>query len=427
MVDVTDYQAADVAVGKRLSALLTWRPLESWQTVLAAGVAVLMAAALSLVLTGKDPASAATFITSVTRAEIVYADGSQLPATMGARLPNGASLRTGDGGGARITTDGRDVYIGALSTVTVVDGVHQTLERGLVMIDAHSGPALTLGTSVGAGTVSAPVGSLARVEQNIGTLRLAVYRAEASITAEGRRATRMVSALHQVRVPYGGVPETPTALALTIKNGVYDTWEQRLAADLVQADVDLNSFAVGLNGNDGLAVISAAPVSLRENLQGRRGEQALTVAVAQKARANGGDVAKNLEQVQRDRSDGGSWGVVAAIVRATVSDVTSVLGSSLDDPSNPTVIAIPRVSQGSGDPQPAVTASPTRAPGGTPTRRPTTRPTTPGPTDPVQEAVKQVTGMLPPTPTPPVPAPTTAPAPPTVGTILGAVLGLLNP
>ena len=209
MVDVTDYQAADVAVGKRLSALLAWRPLESWQTVLAAGVAVLMAAALSLVLTGKDPASAATFITSVTRGEVVYADGTVMPATIGARLPGGASLRTGDAGGARITTDGRDVYIGALSTVTVVDGVHQTLERGLVMIDANSGPGLTLATSVGAGTVNAPAGALARVEQNVGTLRLAVYRAEASITAEGRRATTRVGALHQVRVPYGGVPEAP--------------------------------------------------------------------------------------------------------------------------------------------------------------------------------------------------------------------------
>jgi hypothetical protein len=414
-------------VGTRLSALLTWRPLESWQSVLAAGVAVLMGAALSLVLTGKDPASAATFITSVTRGEIVYADGTQRPATIGTRLPGGASLRTGDDGGARITTDGRDVYIGALSTVTVVDGVHQTLERGLVMIDAHSGPGLTLATSVGAGTVNAPTGALARVEQNVGTLRLAVYRAEASITAEGRRATSTVSALHQVRVPYGGVPEAPTALALTIKNGVYDTWEQRLTADLVQADVDLNSFALGLNGNDGLLVIRAAPASLNtENLQGQRGEQALTVAVAQKARANGGNVTKNLVEVQRDRSEGGSWGVVAAIVRATVSDVTSVLGSSLDDPGNPTLIAIPRARQGGGEPQPAVTEGPTRAPGSTPTRRPTTRPTAPA-TDPVEEAVNQVTGMLPPTPTPPVPTPTTEPAPPTVGTILTSVLGLLSP
>ena len=36
--------------------------------------------------------------------------------------------------------------------------------------------------------------------------------------------------------------------------------------------------------------------------------------------------------------------------------------------------------------------------------------------------------MLPPTPSPPVPTPTpAAPAPPTVGTLLTAVLGLLNP
>jgi hypothetical protein len=118
---------------------------------------------------------------------------------------------------------------------------------------------------------------------------------------------------------------------------------------------------------------------------------------------------------------------VAAIVRATVSDVTSVLGSSLDDPGNPTVVAIPRARQADGQPQPAVSTGPTGNPRTTPTNQPTRRPT-PGPTNPVDEAVKQVTGMLPPTPTPPIPTPTAAPAPPpTVATILGTVLGLLNP
>ena len=114
-------------------------------------------------------------------------------------------------------------------------------------------------------------------------------------------------------------------------------------------------------------------------------------------------------EVQRDRSEGGSWGVVAAIVRATVSDVTSVLGSTLDDPSNPTVIAIPRARQGDGQPQPAVTAAPAE---GTRGRRPAAdpRPTAPGAPDPVDEAVKQVTGALPPTPTPTAPTPTSAPA-----------------
>jgi hypothetical protein len=423
---MSEVQEQNGAAGARISALLAWRPLQSWQAVAAAATAVLLAAALTLVLTGKDPAAEQTYITSVTRGEVVYADGSVRQATIGARVPNGASVRTGQGGGARLTTDGRDVYVGQLSTVTVSDGVRQLLERGLVMVDARTGPALTLSTSVGAGTVSAPEGSLTRVEQNIGTLRLAVYDGEAAITAEGRRATSTVPALHQVRVPYGGVPEQPTALALTISpDGAYDPWEQRLAANLVQADVDLNSFANGLNGIDGLAVLSAAPVSLKptlDGLQGRQGERALTVAVAQKARLHP-DVRQNLEEVQRDRGDGGSWGVVAAIVRAPVTDVTSVLGSSIDDPANPVLVTLPRprtIDQAGAIPtaEPSSPSRPTRGPGPRPTASPTT---------PVDNTVRQVTGVLPPIPTPPAPTSSPETNPPTVATVLSSVLGLLSP
>ena len=231
MADVTDYQAADVAVGTRLSALLTWRPLESWQTVLAGGVAVLMAAALSLVLTGKDPASAATFVTSVTRGEIVYADGSRAsgdhrgararrrlaahrrrrrraahhgrPGRLPRRPVHGRRRRRRPPGPRARPGDGRR------ELRSRADPRHVGRRR-----HGHARPP---GRSPGSSRTSGPCGWRSTA-------------AQASITAEGRRATTTVGALHQVRVPYGGVPEAPTALALTIKNGVYDTWEQRLAA-----------------------------------------------------------------------------------------------------------------------------------------------------------------------------------------------------
>jgi hypothetical protein len=425
MTVMTDDQAQPGPAGTRISALLAWRPLESWQTVLAAGLAVFTAAAVAVVVAEPDPASTITIVSQVTRAEIVLADGSERPATIGARLPNGATLRTGQGGGARLTTGDRDVYVGALSTLFVVDGVHQTLQRGQVMVNATDGPALTLATTAGAGTVSTPVGTLARVEQNISTLRLAVYRGAASITAEGRSASSTVTALHQVRAPYGGVPGPQTALALTLRNGIHDQWEQALVADLVQSDIDLNSFATALDGEDGRVVIDAAPVALKQSpLQGRLGEQALTVAVAQKARLST-DVRENLERVERDRGDGGSWGVVAAIVRANVTDVTGVLGSSLDDPATPTLVALPSPrSQTTSGAQPSTPSTePT-----TPTRRPTRRPTPSASPGPVDDTVKQVTGLLPPvpTPSPSVASPVTEP-PPTLATILRGLLGPLSP
>jgi hypothetical protein len=415
-----------------VSRLLAWRPLQSWQTVLAGAVSVLLAAVLTVVLTDKDLASAQTYVTAATHADITLADGRRQVARIGSVVPRGASVMTGRLGGARLTTGGRDVYVGALSTLRVVDGLHQVLDQGLVMIDARSGPALTLATSKGAGTISAEEGALARVEQNLGTLRLAVYDGHSAITADGRRATTDVPALRQVRVPYGGVPEPRTALALTITEGAYDAWEQRLVANLVQADIDLNSFAAGLNGVDGLYVLNAAPASLRESaFAGRsRGEQALAVAVAQKGRLHR-DASANLAEVERDRGDGGSWGVVAAIVRAPVTDVTSVLGSSLDDPSGPALLAggpAPTSTPGRptsiGDP----TGS-TPQPTGAPTKRPTDGPTTTPPTtsSPVEEAIKRVTDAVPTA----TPTPTSTPLPtvPTTSTgpLAGIVDSLLNP
>ena len=433
MMDVTDSSAQSGAHGVLVTRLLAWRPLESWQTVLAAGIAVLVAATLSLFVVGGDPASAPTYVTSAHAAAIDLPDGSSVLATIGARLDNGAILRTlTRDGSARLTTDGRDVYVGGLSNVVVRDGVHQVLERGLVMIDTRSGPPLTLETRIGAGTVTVPQGALARVEQNVATLRLGAYEGAPTITAAERSASATVPPLHQVRIPYGGVPEPATALALTVKDGVYDRWEQRLVAHLVQADVDLNSFATGLNGVDGVYVLNAAPASLRTtNLIGRtRGEHALAVAVAQTARLHR-DVRANLAQVERDRGDGGSWGVVAAIVQARVTDVTSVLGSSLDDPGSVNgTLAGGLLDDGSGFPggsSPEATGTGGSGGGGGATPTPTVSPHGPTPTKgPVEEAIEEVGKLLPtpaPTPTPtPTPSPSRSGAQETLESIITKLL-----
>lgn len=431
MLDVTDSTAQTGT--PVIPRLLAWRPLETWQPVLAAGLAVLLAAVLSLAFTGKDLASAQTFVTNATQADIKLADGTQRPAAVGDLVPHGASVLTGKSGGARLTTEGRDVYLGAQSTLRVVDGLHQQLSRGLAMLDTRSGPRVTLQTALGAGTVNAGEGALTRVEQNVGTLRLAVYEGASSITAAGRQATTTVPALRQVRVPYGGVPEPLTALALSVKDATYDAWEQRLAANLVQADIDLNGFAAGLNGVDGVFVLNAAPASLRETPFGgvSRGEQALAVAVAQKGRLHS-NPQDNLREVVRDRADGGSWGVVAAIVRAAVSDVTSVLGSSLDDPSTPgDVLAGGPVATGTPQSRPTgdSVSKPPRPSGG-PTMNTTSPPVT---KDPVDEAVRGIVESVPRTPPSPAPTPTPTPTPstpvpgPAPGPLSAIISGLLKP
>ena len=119
-----------------------------------------------------------------------------------------------------------------------------------------------------------------------------------------------------------------TALALT-----RDQWERRFAQSLVSADVDLNALAsslgrdaasrvaVGLPASYAVLTPPAAPV----------GEAALAYLVAQAAR--GADRA-TFNRVTALRTEGGSWGVVAALVGADVSAVSVALDRAVTPVDN---------------------------------------------------------------------------------------------
>jgi hypothetical protein len=359
--------------------------LQAWHGVLAGGLAVLTAASVAVVVHTSDPATESTFVTAVRNAVIRLADGSESTAEVGAQLPRGAQLRTGPGGGAQLFTAGRSVYVGALSTLDVLDGVTQTLERGQVMVDARRGARLSLDTL--AGRVATSAGALTRVE-TAAVLRLGVFEGSSTITATGRRASTAVGALHQVQVPYGYLPGQVTPLALTD-----DAWESRLAASLVSADQDLTRLAASLGGSDGAALLTAAPASLRSELPTAgtaRGEEALSVAVAQAA---GKDAASTLAEVRTARTDGGSWGVVAALVGARVSAVSALLDEALT-PEAPTVAAVaPPVLDLPGLLNPRPSAIPSKAPVPTPTR-PTSKPTVTPTSTPTPSSPPEVVGDL---------------------------------
>lgn len=373
----------------------------TWQVVLAGGLSVLTAATVALVAHTADPATADTYVTSVHNAVIRLADGSERPAEVGDQLPKGSQLRTGERGGAQLVTDGRSVYVGAVSTIDVLDGVRQKLQRGQVMVDSRKGARLELATL--AGEVASRAGALTRVE-TAAVLRLGVFEGSATITATGRRASTTVPALHQVQVPYGYLPGQVTALALT-----GDSWESRLASALVNADQDLQHLAASLGGTDGVRLLRVAPAVLRTSpvppAGAGRGEEALSVALAQ---ASGRDVAATYSEVREARTEGGSWGVVAAIVGAQVSRVSALLDRALSPEAGPgTVIAAIPVADLPGllnpaperTPSPTISSSPRPKPRVTASTRPTTSPSpTPGVVDSVVETVQALLG---PTPTPP--------------------------
>lgn len=310
-------------------------------TVLAGGLAVLLAAVVSLLVNGADPASADTVLRGARDVLLVAPDGRTSTPVDGAQIPRGAVIRTGAQGAAELVTAGRQVRLGARTSVAVLDGVRQRLDRGQLLIDSRRGPRLAVASQ--AGTVQARPGAVVRVERGA-LLRMGVFAGQASLQAAGRSLVLAVPVLHQVQATYAGLPGRTTALALTD-----DSWEQQVALPLVTADLELRALAQGLDGPLGRTVLTAAPAALRTTTAAAIapatvGEQALRVALSQAAHGSG-TVVEHLRSVQRDRTDGGSWGVVAALADAPVAEISALLDGSL-----PLTAPVAALGPGGGDP-----------------------------------------------------------------------------
>ena len=371
--------------------------------------ALSLLAAVGLSACGTDVANADTVLQDPRAATVRLDDGTTRSASAGMKVPHGATVTTAAGGSAALVTAGRVVLLGSDTVVAVVDGRREQLRKGLVMIDARRAGDLAL--DAGAATVNADRGALTRVERDV-LLRVATFRKGVSVRAASRRATVDVPALHQVQVPYGGLPGRVTALGLT-----RDAWERRYALDLVTSDVDLSNLAAGLDADpeSGSAVARAVPASYVSSAPLAAGEPRSEGALGfLVARAAGGSDGEQFATVRRLRAEGGSWGVVAAIVGAKVGAVSAALDALLA-PDEEVLVAAPgqgtidvggllggSSGTGSGSADPG-TASPR------PTRGPSASPKpSPGPSsspDPVDEVVKTVTSLL------PTPPPSTAPAP----------------
>ena len=377
--------------------------------VLAAGS---MLVTVGLSACGVDVAKASTVVQDARAATLHLADGTSSPVDDGTKVPKGATVSTAPGGSASLVTAGRVVLLGSDTAVRVQDGRREQLRKGLVMVDARRAGDLEL--DAGAATVSTARGSLTRVERDA-LLRVAAFRKGVSVRASGRRAHVAVDALHQVQVPYGGLPGRVTALGLT-----RDTWERRYALSLVSSDIDLTNLAAGLDGDTdstnaiGAALPAAFGTSTRASGE-RASEQALAFLVARAARGD----KDTFQDVRRFRAEGGSWGVVAAIVGAQVGQVSAALDALLA-PDEPVLAAEPGSGQvdvggllgggstggsgggSTGGASPRPTTGP--APSGSPAPRPSASP------DPVEEVVRTVQSLLPsPPPVEVLPSPSASP------------------
>ncbi len=358
--------------------------------VLAGLLAAMLVAGLLLVARGPDPARAATFLTDPRAATLTLADGTATTPTGRTRVPSGATVGTAPGGSVVLTTAGRTLLLGSDSAVTVLDGTRERLVRGLVMVDARRTGDLAL--DAGAATVRTPRGSLVRVERSL-LLRVASFRGTPTVASTGRKNRAEVTPLHQVQVASGGLPGRVTALALT-----RDGWERRFAQDLVTDDIDLNRLAAGLDGDASTRGAVVVPVSYVAALPvpagATAGEQVLSFVLAQASRTSG---LRGYAQVRSLRDEGGSWGVVAALVGADPGAVSAALDGQLGA-VQPTPALGPLGTGGQPDVAALPAPSPGAPPGGPSTPRPTRTATpatpSPGPLQPVTDPLRAIVGAV---------------------------------
>src|SRR4051794_14658516 len=185
-------------------------------------------------------ASATTVLAGVTGASVVHPDGSTAAAVNGLRLRPGDVVRTGPGGRAELVTRARQVYVGSQASVQVLDGEHQQLRHGAMVVDAQHGSGLSLrvagvevttpaGTALraersvtvrlggGGAVVPPPAGPALRAERSV-TVRLGALAGRSHIVSSTGRSLDLPS-LHQVVVGGDALPELTTPLRLTDDDG----------------------------------------------------------------------------------------------------------------------------------------------------------------------------------------------------------------
>src|SRR3954468_18500021 len=284
--------------------------------IAAAGVVV----AATMTGCSSSLASATTTLSAVAGASVVHADGSTVAAVDGLRLRPGDVVRTGPGGRAELVTRARHVYVGSEASVQVIDGEHQQLRHGAVVVDAQRGSGLTL--RVAGLDVSAPAGTALRAERSV-TMRLGALAGASRVVSSTGRSLDL-AALHQVVVGGDALPDATTPLRLTDDDG-----ESHAVPVLVHDDESLVGLARGIDGTGAATakVVTASwrGPSTRTPAGVARSERVLPVVIA--AAGPAADAAHRYRSAVALRTAGASWGVVAHLLGVGASRVVDELAA----------------------------------------------------------------------------------------------------
>lgn len=391
----------------------------------AALASIVLLSAVGVAAFRSDTAGAQTVLLRGTDAILTLAGGERRAAVEGEAVPVGATVLAGRGG-AVLATAQREVHLYPATDVTVLDGLRQVLGAGSVIIDASAAPGMDLATTAAA--VTARDGALVRVDggplTRVGVLRTGdADQSGAEVRATGRRAPTQVEQYYQVQVANGGLPGSTTPLLLT-----GDDYELALARDLVLADRMLNDIGrrlvgTGIEGGVVLAALRTAVPNVGVTAANSPDtERALGYLVATAARAAGRSEAERFDRVRELRSAGGSWGVVAALVDATVDGV----GARLEQLLAPSALVL-AVQQ---EPVPAPNLFSFDPPAAAPSPQSTSQASAPpAATAPAPAPTRGGTSSPPrgPRPAPaPVPAAPRVPGAPVVGPVVGPVVDVVQ-
>src|SRR3954451_7685210 len=357
-------------------------------------------------------ASATTVLAGVTGASVVHPDGSTAAAVNGLRLRPGDVVRTGLGGRAELVTRARQVYVGSQASVQVLDGEHQQLRHGAMVVDAQHGSGVSL--RVAGVEVTTPAGTALRAERSV-TVRLGALAGRSHIVSSTGRSLDLPS-LHPVVVGGDALPELTTPVRLTDDDG-----ESHAVPVLVGDDESLVGLAGGIAGPGAATaeVVTAAwrGPTARTPAGVARSERVLPVVIA--AAGPAADAAHRYRSAVALRTAGASWGVVAHLLGVGASRVVDELAVLQRTQAPGTIGNVRQVlaavtggaapadgGQRGGGPQDSGNGSSGGGPGGggaggshpQPTPSPSS---TQQPLDTVQQTVSQVLSLVPtPTSTP---------------------------
>src|SRR4051794_8593653 len=284
----------------------------------AAIAAVGVVAATTMTGCSSSLASATTVLAAVSAASVVHADGSTAAAVNGLRLHPGDVVRTDPGGRAELITRARHVYLGSQASLQVLDGEHQQLRHGAMVVDAQHGSGLSL--RVAGLEVDAPAGAALRAERSV-TLRLGALAGTSRVLSATGRSPDL-HALHQGVVGGDALPDVTTPLRLTDDDG-----ESHAVPVLVRDDESLIGLARGIDGTGAATarVVTASwrGPSTRTPAGVARSERVLPVVIA--AAGPAAAAVHRYRSAVALRTAGASWGVVAHMLGVGASRVVDEL------------------------------------------------------------------------------------------------------